>query len=457
MSKNRPETSETPLSKSTVGSIPALSTLESVKLASKGAFFVLEEKTVPKDDLSENVFRKRFLKERTPYKLPKIIRNKGGDWYIKYWYEYPGKGTYKEFRVRDGINYIHDPDKKEKAALELCGDIKYALEKKGHNPFERKIQKHKKIDDALAQIEKANQVMTLGAALMWYISTKKGKGKSDKTLMGYRHSVQWFIDWYGAREVRINEVTIDDIERYLSSRLDSEDWSPRTYNNNIGALTTFFNYLVSKRKLAVNPIGRGMLETIKNTAEKNRYYDEATLARIMPLVKKKANLRRYMLWTYYSCARGSELRSLKIKHLDLTIKKISIMAEHGKTGEHVGKRSIPICEELMEIINEDKLQTLNPEWYVFGNRGIPGELQADENYFSALYYPIKIKLGLDFRWSIYGLKHSRVINLLISGFEPIKVMYLTGHTDWGSFQKYIRELGAVMDVKMTGKTEKLKL
>ena len=214
---------------------------------------------------------------------------------------------------------------------------------------------------------------------------------------------------------------------------------------------------MAKRKLAVNPIGRGMLETIKNTAEKNRYYDEATLARIMPEVKKKPNLRRYMLWTYYSCARGSELRSLKIKHLDLNVKKITIMAEHGKTGEHVGKRSIPICEELMEIIKDDKLSTLNPEWHIFGNKGVPGGLQADENYFSALYYPIKIKLGLDYRWSIYGLKHSRVIDLLIAGFKPIDVMYLTGHTDWGSFQKYIRELGAVMDTKMTGSTLKLNL
>lgn len=451
MNKNSQNNAETHFSESCQVSIPALSTLESSKLASKEAFFVLMQKPVPEYVPLNKTYRKKFLKRHLPYKLPIIVRAKG-DWFVRYYYELPNKpGKFKQFRVRDGINYIHDLVEREKAAQELRGDIQYALEIKNFSPFERRIEKIAKIQDAQEQIKKLHQTFTLGAALMWYIDTKKGKGKSDKTVAGYAYPIKAFNNYYGI-DRRIDEVSIDEIEYYLTHRLETDEWTARTYNNNIAILTTFFNYLVAKRKLKVNPIGVGMLETMKSTAEKNRYYDEETLKLIAKPLKKKPALRKFMLWTYYSCARGTELKSLKIKHLDLTIKKITIMAEHGKTGEHVGKRSIPICQELMDIIVEDKLKNYNPEWFLFGLKGLPGERQCDKNFFTDIYWQIKKDLNLDFKFTIYGLKHTRVINLLMAGFDPIKVMHVTGHTDWGSFQKYIRELGAVMDKSMVGNT-----
>jgi hypothetical protein len=89
---------------------------------------------------------------------------------------------------------------------------------------------------------------------------------------------------------------------------------------------------------------------------------------------------------------------------------------------------------------------------VFGERGVPGPKPSDKAYFSKPYLKIKQDLNLDFRYTIYSFKHTRVVDLLMAGFDAIKVMHITGHTDYGSFQKYIRELGAVMDKQLTGKT-----
>lgn len=431
-------------------SIPALSTLESAKLAQKRAFFVLEKLPVPKNVPCKS-YRKSFLKQRLPYKMPTVVRSKNGDWFVKYFYELPDHaGKFKEFRVRDGINYIQDPDQKEKAIQELKSDIIFALTKKGHDPFKSEKANVINLEKAEKRIKDKQALMTLQQALDWYLLTKGSKGKSDKTLAGYKHSVNKLIAWYG-REIAINEVTIDELEQYFADSLTT-GWSARTHNNNIGILTTFFNYLVAKRKLPISPISAGMIDTKKNTAEKNKYYDSETIALIMPKLKDKPTLRKFILWTYYSCARGTELRALKIKHIDTKIKKITITAETGKTGEHVGKRSIPISEELMDIIKEDGLKNLSPEWYLFGNGGVPGPAPAYTHLFTEAYQKIKEKLKLDSNYTIYGFKHSRVIDLLIAGFDPIKVMYLTGHTDWGSFQKYIRDLGAVMDKQMVGPT-----
>lgn len=457
MSKNSLNKLETPYLENTVSSSLSGVTGKIAKLASNGAFFVLDNKPVPKSVPYKN-YRKRFVKTLKPYKLPTIVRAKDG-WFVRYYYEIPFlPGKFKEFRVRDGINYIHDSEMRETAIQQLVEDIKYALEKTEYNPFDQDISATIQIAEAQENIKKQQALMALEKALDWYINEKKGKGKTDSTIDTYKLHINRLITWCKKHNLfRIDDVKIDDIELFLSEHLESEEWSARTYNNNIMFITTFFNYLVAKRKLPINPIGPGMLERISNRAEKNKYYDQATLNKIFPAVAKKPLLRRFMLWTYYSCARGTELRALRIRDIDLNVKKITIMAETGKTGAYVGKRSIPICQELMDIIIEEKLMDNPEDWYIFGKAGNIGPDEIQKDYFADVYHEIKKKLKIDFKYTIYSLKHTRVVDLLIAEFDPIKVMHITGHTDWGSFQKYMRELGAVMDKQLIGNTLKLNL
>jgi site-specific recombinase XerD len=444
--------------KRSAGSIPALSTLESLKKASEEAFFILEKKAVPKNVPKRFTYRKRFLKERTPYKLPKIVRA-NGDWHVKYFYEFPDQpGKFKEFRVRDGINYIHDLDERDIEIKELCKDIEYALKVEMFNPFlpKNKIRRH--IKEKKAEIEKQSAVMTLDGALLWYVSKKRELGKSEKTLGDYQYDINPLITWCKKQSpaiLKIDEITIDHVESYLADQAKAEKWKARTYNNKANSITTFFNYLQQKRKLKINPIQQGMLERRTNKAEKNKYYDQDTLNLLLPKLKKKPVLRRRILWGYYTCARGSELRMLKIKDIDFNIQKITISAEVGKTGATVGKRSIPICQELMDIINEENLRGLPGDYFIFGPKGLPGESHLGVTYFSDMYKMVKEDINIDPNFTIYSFKHTRVVDLLVAGFDPIKVMYITGHSDWSSFQKYIRELGAVMDKQMIGNTLKL--
>lgn len=457
MKKNSLKTQQTQfLDKAQNSSLSGV-TGKSAKLASKEAFSILEKKTVPKS-VPDNVYRKRFMKVRKPYKLPSIVRAKDG-WFVRYYYEVPWiPGKFKEFRVRDGVNYEHDLVKREADIRSLADDIRIALEEEKYNPFEKELNLEIKIIDHEEKIKKQQALMHLETALSWYLIEKKKKGKTDSTIDTYKIHVERFITWCKRQGLsRIDDVKIDDIELFLSEHLESEEWGARTYNNNIMFITTFFNYLFAKRKLPVNPIGPGMLERISNRAEKNKYYDQETLNKIMPEVKKYPRLRRFMLWTYYSCARGTELRALKIKDIDLEIKKITIMAESGKTGAHIGKRSIPICQELVDIIVEERLLENPGEYYIFGKAGNIGPDPIQKDYFADIYHEIKKSLRIDFKYTIYSLKHTRTTDLLIAGFDPVKVMYITGHSDWGSFQKYIRELGAVMDKQLIGNTLKLNL
>lgn len=71
--------------------------------------------------------------------------------------------------------------------------------------------------------------------------------------------------------------------------------------------------------------------------------------------------------------------------------------------------------------------------------------------FTNGYKLIKDKLGLDNKYTLYGWKHTRVVNLLMAGFTDNEVMSLTGHSDHKSFMAYKREL-MVDTSAMKGKT-----
>src|SRR5699024_5908038 len=90
--------------------------------------------------------------------------------------------------------------------------------------------------------------------------------------------------------------------------------------------------------------------------------------------------------------------------------------------------------------------------YLFSKSGEPGEEQVNKRYFSDSFKKyIRDPLRLSNIYTAYGWKHTRVVDLLSSGFTDYEVMSLTGHRSIESFEKYKRDL--VVDIsKMQGKT-----
>lgn len=147
--------------------------------------------------------------------------------------------------------------------------------------------------------------------------------------------------------------------------------------------------------------------------------------------------------------RTREIQLLQIEHIDLEARQIKAIVPTAKTGD----RFIPICDELEELIISMNLIDSPLDYYVFGRNGKASENKMKRHYFSERYKPIKDKLGLDNKYTLYGWKHTRVVNLLMAGYTDQEVMSLTGHRDYKSFMAYKREL--IVDVSaMKGKTIK---
>lgn len=392
------------------------------------------------------------------YKEPKIVRAKRG-WFIALPYEYPDTpGKYKRFEISAGINYIRDLDEREQEAQALLKEVKRAL-KAGFDPFFAGMEEQfaKSITKKIEGIER-----TEGVVPMWTITEGIKnfqeycikKNLSNNTVRTYNTFITNFSSWLEENEMEelmASEITENTILGFLDESFDEEGWTPRTYNNHLRFFNTLFSRMIKlerkENKEVSYHLELGDIEFKKDRAEKNRYYSPTVVNMVKRELKHMPELFRYVNWIYYSCMRTREIRLLQIKHIDLEARQIKAIGPTAKTGD----RLVPICDELKDLILSMGIMKLPQDYYVFGKSGIPSANKVHKDYFSERYKPIKDKLGLDNKYTLYGWKHTRVVNLLMAGYTDQEVMSLTGHRDYKSFMAYKREL--VVDTSaMKGKT-----
>lgn len=403
---------------------------------------------------------------KLPYKLPTIVRSKNGDWFVKYFYEWPDRpGEFKEFRVRDGVNYEHNPEAKEVAIQQLCNDVKDDLELASYNPFKqiRAVKKQVvKKEQEFAITDAAPEQWTLEFGIKAFHKYCEWKKLAHDTLRTYKTHAKVFTDWL-IETGRINMVAADFLEtdyvEFADNNSDQDDWSPRTYNNYMRFMITLFDRMQilerkhereHKKATLVNyKINLKDVEYKKDKAEKNRAYSGMVAERVKNELDKEQHvkLKQFIKFIYLSCMRPKEIRLLQIQHIDTRNRQIKVTGPTGKTGD----RFVPISEELEQLLNEFDFRKLPLNYYLFGKGGDPGDVTFGRTHFSDRYKAIKSALGLDGDYTMYSWKHTRVIDLIGAGFKDEDIMKLTGHKDYQSFLAYRRDL-VVNNEIMKGKT-----
>ncbi len=391
------------------------------------------------------------------YKEPKIVRAKRG-WFIALAYLRPDGQGYKRFELSGGINYIKDLDQREKEIQAMLKYLKKELEN-GFDPFlpDLEAQYREQITNKKESIILAENETTgwnILTAFDHFIKDCKSRNLAPKTISTYESFLNNLRLWIQTSEKEntiASKITFPELSEFLDTFFDEESWTPRTYNNHARFLVTLFGR-IKKLEKRENPdveykLDFSDLEFKKDRAEKNRYYSPMVAERVKKELEREKELYNYVKWIFYSCMRPREISLLQIKHIDLNARQIKAIAPTAKTGD----RYIPICDELFQLIKEMRLIDLPLNYYVFGKNGKPSELLCYKDTFRNRYKPIKEKLGLDDKYTLYGWKHTRVVNLLMADFTDQQVMSLTGHSDYQSFMAYKREL-LVDTSKMKGKT-----
>jgi integrase len=382
------------------------------------------------------------MREIIPYKLPTICRCKSGEWYIQYHYEYPDKpGKFKPFKVKDGVNRIHDLKEKEAYARDLVKDITYWLEKLDYNPFN---EKKDIVKQAYTEIKKKETPpnWTLTEAISKFrahVIRQKLSDRTIKTYNNYLYNLEGYLKEFPEHDIEAYKFTEYDLVAFLDIESDELEWSARTYNNYIEFYRTFFNRCKKLEKAIHRQIKYEFdmdgIELKNTTPQKNKAYTPVLRRVIKDELKKPAykNLRDYIEWIYLSLMRPSEIRNLKVLDIDEEKRQIRIL---GKTGD----RLIPISDQLLKLIEKRQLMSSNINHYIFGMAGGVSNMRMSKDYLPGKFTEIKLKLALDKNYTLYAWKHTGVIDMIYAGFEDKEIMVLTGHKTKEAFNAYTRDL-----------------
>lgn len=403
--------------------------------AKKRIFSTLKNKQCVK----QCVRRKRFMAPHIPYKLPSICRCKSGVWFVEYFYEYPDRpGKFKSFKVKDGINRIHDPQEKEEAAQQLAKDIRRALQVYNYNPFE---EEKSRIRVAAAAIEK-NSGWRLSQGIREFRAYLKKQNYSPRTIRTYNNyllNLQTHLEENPESDIPAADFSETDLVRLLDAQSDKLGWSARTYNNYLDFYGTFFNRLqklerMVRRKTTYN-IDTTTVDAKITTPQRNKAYSKAIRIKIKQQAEKRGylNLKDFLEWIYLSSMRPAEVRELRFKELDTNLRQIRII---GKTGD----RLIPISDQLLALIEKRSEGVTDHHFHVFGMAGKPGPHRMSTDYFPTQFAAIKKELNLSSQYTIYSMKASGIQDMIKAGFKDEEIRMLTGHKTQAAFEAYKRDL-----------------
>lgn len=379
------------------------------------------------------------------YRSPKLRKGKR-EWYIEYYFRVPMKlrhlhknKVWEKFRVFEDINRV----KTDEYAKMLLQAVEMGL-KDGFDPFEYKKEVFLKMQQQIDPVKE----WTCTQALNYFMQEWEQKGLENSYLIKLKRAIEVLTDWLAARKLQhepITTITDKHIKLALRDASNLNQWSNRTYNNNLTALVTVFAFFKKEKMIPDKPTED--IEKKKSKSKKHKYYDPDRFNLVRDLLRKNDPLLFFASkLVYYLCIRAEkELKWFQVGNIFIDRRQVLIQAEEAKTDED---RFISIPDELMEELATIR-KNYPPDHYVVG-KGMrvkrvldnsPSPKPFANNMLSARFAKIRKKAGFSSDYTLYGLKHTRIIHLKQDGAQDGDIMKLTGHTSYEAYAKYLRDLG----------------
>ena len=263
---------------------------------------------------------------------------------------------------------------------------------------------HKPIDK-LAELSEAKKV-ELEEFRKWMIQ----KRYAENTVKIYNHCLSIFFRYYATKE--ISEITIKDIESFNFGFIIKNKYSPKTQNQYISAIKTFY----IKMKGIKYEIAH-----IERPIEGQKLPKVIPIETVQKMLTGIANIKhKTALTTIYSLGlRRSELLNLKLTDISLERDVAEIRNAKGKKD-----RVLPLPKKLKQLIIS-YFQQVQPEvWLIEGQqRGTPYSATSLDNIF-------KNNLGKVIKntnFTLHSLRHSYATHLMDMGVDLRIIQELLGH------------------------------
>ena len=260
------------------------------------------------------------------------------------------------------------------------------------------------------------------------------KGLSKNTIQSYESDIYQLYQWNTSKnKKRITEIKKIDTSQYISY-LFSQNLKSTSVNRKISSLKTFFNFLLKKKLIDVNPFADQIMPKKPISLPKSISEDDVVKLLDAPKPDSLIGLRdKAMLELLYaSGVRISELVNIKFSDLDLERNIIKVFGKGSK------ERLVPFGEDAAQCISayideRKKNKDIASIKYIFlNNRG--SKISRHAFWHRLKEYCLEIGLKRDI--SPHTLRHAFATHLLNRGADLRSVQVLLGHSDLSTTQIY---------------------
>lgn len=384
--------------------------------------------------------------------IPRIV--KGDVWYIYFHAWHPDKNKLMPKKVYRGFSKLTTDKQRNAHAKKLRNEFEEKL-KSGWTPFGKQdtviyFDAVEYAESACITGRKKKSIKNTRYHISKYLLERKVELKK-KSYQSYTSKLRKFNLWleakgYGNYDVSIitNEIILEFFT-FLTTEYNLEkdqkkkkiNLDKRTIEKYEQNINSFFKWLRKKKLILHSPV----YDIPKPKKEKD------CAARPIPRNDLKV-LLTYMqehdkqlflacMFQYYCFVRpGQELRKLKIKDINFYSGKVRVNNIDAKNSE---AEIVVMPDQLLELCtNVFQLQMFNPEFYVFGNKRVPGEMHYGENTLRVRFNIIRDRLGLPNIYKYYSMKHSGAGILHESGATMVELMDQLRHKEMSTTYYYIK-------------------
>jgi integrase len=397
----------------------------------------------------------KLVKGKRPSKIPKgsnidkeLAKN---IWYVNYTYDG------KQYRVKEGINRIHDYMEKKRQAELLLAGISHNL-KNGYNP-----NNPKEYFDKLSKPKK-----NLKGCIDLYISDLASYARL-KTVQSYRSKLLHLLDGIGSKE--INEIQSVDIENYIHGKihtnasakmflggktieLSNQKWTNKTSRNARGVFRAFFNWCIKQGLYeGANPAGKIDLRRIRSEVkppDRNIPFTQGDMTAILNYLDEHDPYSAlFCRFIYFTCMRPGEIAKLTLGDIDLSNHRITVPLNVTKNTKKLTEDVISIDKNLAKLLNELKIETYPKNYFLFSSSisSIIGKESIGNNIpYKRFQKALKaLNLGNN-GYTQYSFKHFSNINRLNHGWTLAEIMKANRHSSISQTEKYLKDITRVTDI-----------
>lgn len=265
----------------------------------------------------------------------------------------------------------------------------------------------------------------------------KSQGLKPRSISTYQSKLRIFCNWidfkgYTDYDVsEINNKIILEFFKFLISDRKLDKISIEKYEQ---IIKDYFKYIKKHNHITENPV----YDIVKPPQLKDmaaRPINQRDLKNLFTLmIEEDKQLYLACMFQYYLALRpGDELRSIKIKDLDLYNNKVYVTEEFAKTT----RRIIDMSENLVEICHHFDIQKYDTNFYIFGRNREPGIIKLGKNTLTNRFNYFRDKLNLPKTYKFYSMKHTGGGRLLESGCSLEELRNHMGHTSILSTHHYV--------------------